>query len=516
MSKPRQKVELATTDAGRQYACLTTPREQFWEPGSLARGSRHKLGAELARCGIYLRDQSDREQIAAMIAAATPYAGAPPIDQPGFSGPHFAFADGSIMSPPDAVPGPYIGEINASKRLIGSFEGWSDGVGGRLKGQHLPKTAVQLALAAPLVALGMLSQQPLIIELVLPNAAAGAPLMAIWRSILGQLSLSCSGALTFPDVLELSKNGKDLFRDLLHVVRDADLILAAASSASRRAQVSKFLCDAGQRSRPQSYILLNTRPMSDLVGAGTELATLIDARTIKLVLGTDRSLGVFDRHPAGEPDIASFSRSLEAAASHHQGHLMNSFISRLVLKLAQDEAGLREMITERIQVFKSRAGIDQHDGQPCHAANTFGLIYAAGWLAESWGLLPNYGHPGNSPRICLQTLLSRLPKSKPFDEELALLARDPETVHLGYGQVTPEPSMTRTAAVLVRHHKNRRELMVRSQAINRVFPNWTARLSTPEVQARLIREDTRIQVRRRLVAGEPQELTYSFRLPDLE
>lgn len=513
MSKHLQKVEWATTDGGRQYACLTIADAPVWVPASLVLGPPGKLIAGLGRYGVYPTQQWERERIVEVVAAARPYAGAPPIDQPGFTGTHFAFSDGSILSPADTVPGPYLGEVVTPARLLGSSNEWQGEVAERLREQAFLRTMVCLTLAAPLVALGLLSE-PLIIEAVLPNSSAESTLMALLRSALGQLSPP-GGCLSFSEVLERSARVNDSFADLLHPVRNADLSMVGASAAARTAQITKFLSTVGDRSRPQSYLVIGTRPLSDLVGADSEVAALLAARTIKIAIGQDRPFGVFDKYPEGEKAITAFAQSLESAANQHRGHLLHSFMLRLVHERARDEAGLRAAIDKRIALFKRRERIDPHDDRLRHATDAFGLIYAAGWLAAEWELLPARDIGGGVARI-FRTLWTAPPKRLSFDDQLRALARDPKTVHLGYRQAEPKQSAIESADVLVRHRKTHCALMIRVGAIRRFLPNWHARVGTPEVQARLVREKKRIQTKRRLVPNGPQELVYSFALPEGE
>ncbi len=85
-------------------------------------------------------------------------------------------------------------------------------------------------------------------------------------------------------------------------------------------------------------------------------------------------------------------------------------------------------------------------------------------------------------------------------------------MHLGYKQAYREAEEVKAANVVVRHRKAGRELKVRVSAIERVIPHWLARRTMPEVMERLVREEKRLQVKRRLVTGQKPELVYCFKL----
>lgn len=55
--------------------------------------------------------------------------------------------------------------------------------------------------------------------------------------------------------------------------------------------------------------------------------------------------------------------------------------------------------------------------------------------------------------------------------------------------------------------------MVRIEAVEWAIPHWSARRTMPKVIQRLLREEKRLQVKRRPINGTKPERVYCFKLP---
>ncbi|PCG15433.1 hypothetical protein COA07_00015 [Sphingomonas adhaesiva] len=381
-----------------------------------------------------------------------------------------------------------------------------------LSHQSLPVVVIILALVGPVMKLGLL-RSPVIFEIILPSGREAHTLLALLRSAMGQMSRQAAGgALQFKDVLDQTSSNGDAYNDLVHPIIDSDLALSAVGATARAALIARFLSAANQRSVPQVYMIFSTKSLAELAGVDSDIAALAEARTVTLTVGDDRPLGIFDCLPEGDT-LSTFTHRIEAEAERNQGHLLHQFVSNLTQELADDEGRLRAVLRKRMSDFKRRAGGD--DGNACAHANeeVFALIYAVGRLAKDWGLLPGTIVVGRAVEGCYRHFLQTPPPRLSFDELLTSLADAPDTVHLGYKQAYRDAEDVKAANVVVRHHKAKRELMVRVSAIERVIPHWSARRTMPEVMERLVREEKRLQVKRRLVTGQKPELVYCFKLP---
>jgi hypothetical protein len=413
----------------------------------------------------------------------------------------------------EETSGPYLGERSNIERLWGSFDDWKVGVGQWLSHQRLPAFVLISSLVGPVMRLRLLPN-PVIIELVLQSSREAHALLALLRSAMGQVSRQgAGGALQFKDVLDLASSEGDPFTDLVHPLIDSDLALSAVGAAARAAYIARFLSAANQRSVPQIYVIFGTKSLAELAGADSDIAALAEARTITLTVGDDRPLGIFDCLPEGET-LPSLTHLTEIQAERNQGHLLHQFVSRLTQELAADEDRLRATLLKRMNEFKCRAGGDDGGARVRTIEDTFALIYAVGRLAKDWALLPDTIAVGPTVQGCFRRFLQAPPPRLSFDELLVSLAKAADTVHLGYNQPKREAEEIEAADVVVRHHKAGPELMVRVHAIERAIPHWSARRTMPEVIERLVREEKRLQVKRRLIKNTKPELVYCFKLPN--
>lgn len=488
---------------------FATSASDFWLSDAIANGPEAPLGRALANEGVDISDSGSRRKVMGLIGQARLYAGPPPINRCGWAGDHFAFSDGVVVSPAEKPAGPFLRSHSNIERLCGTFDEWKVGVEDGLSQQSLPLVVIILALLGPVMRFGLL-RGPVIFEIILSSGREAHTLLALLRSAMGQLSRQAAGdALQFKDVLDQTSSDGDPYNDLVHPIIDCDLALSAVGAAARATQIARFHSAANQRSPPQVYLIFGTKSLAELAGADSDIAALAEARTITLTVGADRPLGIFNRLPKGR-SLPSLVQRIETEAERHQGHLLQQFVTKLV---AADGEVVRGRLLKLMNDFKLRVGGNDGHAGARTAEDAFALIYAVGRLAKHWRLLPDAIDVTRSVSGCYRHFLQAPPPRLSFDELLVSLANASDTVHLGYNQPKREAEEIQTADVVVRHHKAGRELMVRVSAIERVIPHWSARRTMPEVIERLVREEKRLQVKRRLVTGQKPELVYCFKLP---
>ena len=86
---------------------------------------------------------------------------------------------------------------------------------------------------------------------------------------------------------------------------------------------------------------------------------------------------------------AEYANALTRAAEQNHGHAIRKFLKQLVRARAKDDAALRAWIASRVNGFVEKANIDPNDGSAFRVAEAFGLVYAAGRLAQQYGVLPD-------------------------------------------------------------------------------------------------------------------------------
>jgi len=140
-------------------------------------------------------------------------------------------------------------------------------------------------------------------------------------------------------------------------------------------------------------------------------------RIITIPAPMSGGVGVFDKLPKGVADFGTANAKLEASSTAFFGILIRAFLPRLIKKWEMPRRRVPKWVNRCIRKFVKVVGVDRNNGEALRVAKIFGLIFAAGCLAKSWGILPRNLRIGRAVVNCYRAHLSRqgLPQSSAAD-----------------------------------------------------------------------------------------------------
>lgn len=154
----------------------------------------------------------------------------------------------------------------------------------------------------------------------------------------------------------------------------------------------------------------NTSIIKRLNVLESEQVAAATVRVITLPGQVSEKFGVFDRLPLGFADSGKLISHLNNQSKEVFGHPIRAFLRKLVLEYGRwDGAWVRAMIRCCVEEFIDATGVDRNNGPKLRVARSFGLIYAAGYLARLWNVLPANWRIGWAAMRCYRTHLSQGP-----------------------------------------------------------------------------------------------------------
>lgn len=474
-------------------------------------GSPRDIFFKLALRGMAIIGRQRQETVIQEASAVDDWPERPIIDEPGWNGAYFTLPDGSTFGPRRAAQpilafDPQVGKCANA----GTLAAWLQGVAAPCIGQPVPMFALAFAFAPPLLRFSEIPHN-FGFELVGAKGTGKSTLQMLAASVVGPTNAGQGQAYwtTFHATLNRLDHEFTAHSDLPMIIDEAALLLADQSKRARAAafQALAFQVSTGSgKARLGTldistyrtvYLISTNERLADLTGSNTETARAAEDRLITLEIPPLAPYGVFERVPTGYPSSSHFARALTDAAARNHGHAMQHFLKRLVKERARDEDRLRRRIAHLLDQFRQRAAIDPNDGSAVRVASAFGLVYAAGALAKKWGCLPAEWHIGPAILHCYQRY-RYTPTARPsFSERLCAAASANTTVKLKSKRL-PTPDLLQRADTFVHRGRYGRELLVRAEAIERVFPQWRSIRRSDEVKRLLINEGGRQQTKRRL------------------
>lgn len=118
--------------------------------------------------------------------------------------------------------------------------------------------------------------------------------------------------------------------------------------------------------------------------------------------------GVFSFIPPGYDDMKAYIGDLKQAASDNHGVVIRAFLQHLVDDAATDVDELKKELNDWSSEFEQRVRSEDVSGSRARTASTFAMTYAAGKLAQRYGILPKRWACGHSVMYCyLQHILAK-------------------------------------------------------------------------------------------------------------
>lgn len=314
---------------------------------------------------------------------------------------NFMFGDGAVGYA-NAVKYIYTGHTPIQSDVAGTLDEWRDEVAALCLGNSRLLLSTSLAFAGPLLRLA--NQSSFGVHLVGPSSIGKSTAMLVAASVLGKPANKIQtwnatkvGLETTADLC----NDSTLFLDEIgqadpHVLGDTIYMLANGEGRARAN------ADLSRRAKLQWRTTFLSNGEVDLehslASVGKRHKAGHDVRMINIEADTDRH-GIFEElhgHPSG----ASLSKTLAERTTRYHGVAFRSFVEELTL----DIDGAQAFVDEHRADMMRRLGAKECDGQVQRVADAFGLISAAGELANRFGIT---GWPAGSVAVVVEQLFRK-------------------------------------------------------------------------------------------------------------
>ena len=313
----------------------------------------------------------------------------------------FMFGDGAVGYA-NAVKYIYTGHTPIQSDVAGTLDEWRDDVAALCLGNSRLLLSTSLAFAGPL--LRLTNQSSFGVHLVGPSSIGKSTAMLVAASVLGKPANKIQtwnatkvGLETTADLC----NDSTLFLDEIgqadpHVLGDTIYMLANGEGRARAN------ADLSRRAKLQWRTTFLSNGEVDLehslASVGKRHKAGHDVRMINIEADTDRH-GIFEElhgHPSG----ASLSKTLAERTTRYHGVAFRSFVEELTLDIDSAQAFVDEHRADMMR----RLGAKECDGQVQRVADAFGLISAAGELANRFGIT---GWPAGSVAAVVEQLFRK-------------------------------------------------------------------------------------------------------------
>ncbi|HHQ4573303.1 DUF927 domain-containing protein [Aeromonas allosaccharophila] len=314
---------------------------------------------------------------------------------------NFMLGDGAVGHT-NAVKYIYTGNNTTQSDVAGTLDEWRDEVAALCLGNSRLLLSTSLAFAGPL--LRLTNQSSFGVHLVGPSSIGKSTAMLVAASVLGKPANKIQTWNATKVGLETTAglfNDSTLFLDEIgqadpHVLGDTIYMLANGEGRARAN------ADLSRRAKLQWRTTFLSNGEVDLehslASVGKRHKAGHDVRMINIEADTDRH-GIFEELH-GHPNGASLSKTLAERTTQYHGVAFRSFIEELTL----DIDGAQAFVDEHRADMMRQLGAKECDGQVQRVADAFGLISAAGELANRFGIT---GWPAGSIAAVVEQLFRK-------------------------------------------------------------------------------------------------------------
>lgn len=453
----------------------------------------------------------------------------PIIVTPGWAGDDFALPDGTVFSPPGSrKPIVLFSRLTMKCHQKGSLKGWNKGLE-VLVDQALITFLLMAAFAAPL--LRIVNRMGNIgLELAGPKGVGKSTVQRLVAAVVGG-GVEQPGSNYWISANTTSNGLEAAFpehNDMLMVLEELNLFAAGEAERNRASKIDELvfrLSDGTTKARFGAdrqrayrfvYVASTNEPLAQvLLGYRKQVSDAAADRLLTLPLD-DRKLGIFDKMPEGWASARDLAEHLDKLIAKHHGVAMREFLRRLVEDRASGEAALRHRLEKTMALFRRKVGVDENNGSATRVADAFGLIYAAGSLAQDYGALPSELRCGRAAKLAYELNRSTAADAPSMKQRLMKLAKAPGAVRIDREKLRriDDATLKAAPALLRTDAKGRVELLLTASALDRAFPVRRFLFEDPEVAPMSLNDrDGRRTVKRPLRSNRGLERVYCFRLP---
>lgn len=520
-------VQGATAPDGRPYVRIAASGKRAWLARAAFAGSGQEALSQLKTFGIPLLP-GEWTRAKKLVAALTDFPIRALISHLGWSGSHFALADGSVFSPLKSEGSVVLFPPDKQRvKKAGSMQAWRD-LTAELHGQHVATFGLMTAFAGPLIALsGYYSNVGF--EIAGPGGTGKSTILRLAAAVCGPVD-NAEG-LNYWMTANATMNGFERVltehQDMSLIIDETNLFAAADNVALRAAKFNELifkLADGTEKRRHHSptparsrfiFLTSTNEPLAQLLeGYRVHVADAAADRLLTIPIDAQREFGIFDWLPKKWPDAAALADFISTEVCKTYGVGIRRFLQRLVQERNADPVALQTRIRDAMDEFRSKIGVDKNNGSETRVADSFGLVMAAGVLAVKYGAISKELDPVAAAMQCY--ILNRNIKYKVIDrvKKLRELADDFFTpiIHAGNMREMTDEELEECPGVLWQRLGGVQELLLTSNQLLRAFPDLTALFADHKVRDILISEDGRRKTKRRIRTNRREERFYVFRM----
>jgi hypothetical protein len=375
---------------------------------------------KINRAGILIVTDQSKRRFKEQVEQISQWYRISVADKRGWHNSCFVLSNDFVAAPAFATP-PYVVLDDEEKwSARGTLADWHE-TAELLEGQRLFITCSSLAFVPPVLPL-LNGFDNIAIELIWETSTGKSTLWGWVSSIWGGDPTRKTGFmenwLATPSGLEPIMGAH---RHCLLPLDEANLAAASAPDRESRRQLFEVVfrlsqgvpkARYGDVSRPPADQLCwassgNTSIIKRLRGIEPSELSAVMVRIITIPAQVTEQFGVFDRLPKGFADSGALINYLAKASTQFYGTPIRAFLLCLIQRQARFPRWVPNTVYRYIEAFVDATGIDRNDGPALRVARSFGLIYAAGKLAQLWGVLPSNWKIGWAVMACYQAHISQ-------------------------------------------------------------------------------------------------------------
>jgi len=401
------------------------------------------------------------------------------------------------------------------------------------KGQPIVTFALMIPFAGPLLQLSRVREN-IGFELSGPKGVGKTTLQNLATSVVGP-ALEPAGRnywITANTTMNALETNMPDHADMLMVIEELSVMHAGESDKVRSNRMREFVFRMAQgtgksrhgetRQLPSRFIWLTSTndPLARLLGMhGGDAAEAAGDRLLALPIDKKRKHGIFKAPlPKGCETGEDAARAISELVAENYGKAIRWFLRNLVKERAEDEAGLKNDLEAGIMRFRDAVGVDGNSGSEARVADAFGLVYAAGCLAQRYGALPKkldcLAAAISCHRINRKSLGSQLSNL----ERLQRLAKRKGVllVDLEDGSSAYRKRLEAAPALILARKGGKRELLLTTDQFARAFPNKKSALADEEIKTRMRKDKDRSTVKVQVAHGGKHKRFHCFDLSEPE
>lgn len=524
--KNQTKVRGMTSTSGTDWIKVQQGKRVVYIPHGEFMTSQSDVKSRLSAGKIVLI-ASDWQNLIAKVRSAK-FRPRPLVDRVGWTDPYFAMPDTRVFGPATSKPTAVFRGDSKKCARAGTLQGWRREVAEIVDGQSLPMFMLMAAFVAPLLKLTRRTGN-FGFELTGPPGTGKSTVLYLMASVAGG-AVNGSGENYWntcnTTVNALEKKALQHI-DLPLLLDDATAFAGEDNSSTKGNKFKLFVMnlslgetkdrwtdtDGPTRFRLMYAITSNTALADVIANVATNEVGAAADRLMTLDTGL-LNHGTFDFIPAEYADETEFARKLVEGLSAEYGTALPAFLEQLVQHRADDEAGLRAGIQNRIDQFLVKVQVNRANASDVRVGEAFGLVMTAGLLAQRYGVLPK-SFDCETAAVSAYCLYQASTARSSFEDRLLAYAADQGVIDLNatYRKDLTLAEFEDVPGVFRGRPGKNREFLVHPRTFRRAFPDWRRMLKDSSVAALLETEKPHNTIKRALIRGDKTgRRVYCFRL----